>query len=314
MRSDSRRRTRAHKPSMTQPSPTQPPRKAALEAARANVTAAQSQKLQADADLRQANIDLDFTEVRAEIDGRITKSNFKIGNLVENGSHLATIVDDRVVFANFSISDRALLRIMRVRNAARTDDSEVGRESWGGTPVYLAREGDQGYPFEGKLDNVDQAGIDVSTGTLGLRGIFENANDQLVPGLFVSLRVPASDAVNSLLIPERAVMRDQQGTFVLTIGDDNKIVRASIEMGQAVSGWAIVSRGIDPATRVVVDGLQFARPGSTVIPNVATFEVDATMLLRGMSDPDSSMTAPSQNEAGVAPVETSTASNESNEE
>ncbi len=92
-------------------------------------------------------------------------------------------------------------------------------------------------------------------------------------------------------------MRDQQGTFVLTIGDDNKVGTARINMGQAVGGWAIVLDGIQPATRVVVDGLQFARPGATVVPQEATFEVDATMLLRGMGDPDQSMVAPQSKDA-----------------
>ena len=116
------------------------------------------------------------------------------------------------------------------------------------------------------------------------------------------MRVPAADAVSSLLIPERAVMRDQQGTFVLTIGDDNKVGRARINMGQAVSGWAIVLDGIEPTTRVLVDGLQFARPGTIVLPTAATFSVDATMLLRGLSDPDQSMAAPKADDASSPPA------------
>ncbi len=111
--------------------------KASLESARANVTAAQSQKLQADADLKQAKIDLGFTEVRAEIEGRITRSDVKVGNLVDNGSRLATIVDDRQIFANFSVSDRAVLRLINARKAVTSGGQEVGRESWQGTPVFL---------------------------------------------------------------------------------------------------------------------------------------------------------------------------------
>jgi hypothetical protein len=84
----------------------------------------------------------------------------------------------------------------------------------------------------------------------------------------------------------------------LTIGSDNKVGRARINLGQAVSGWAIVLDGIEPTTRVVVDGLQFARPGTSVLPSAATFEVDATMLLRGLSDPEKSMTAPQSDDAG----------------
>jgi RND family efflux transporter MFP subunit len=259
--------------------------KAKLEAAMADVESAKAEKARAEAAFEQAKLDLDYTEVRAEIDGRITKTNFKVGNLVENGSQLATIVDDREVFANFSVSDRAALRIMATRRAAGI--SSEG-SPWRGMPVYMAREGDQGYPFEGKLDDVDQAGVDSETGTLGLRATFDNPNSDLLPGLFVSLRVPAATAVETLLVPARAVLRDQEGTYVLTIDAENKIDRARIDLGQSVSGWAIVLGGIDPDTRVVVDGLQFARPGGTVVPNEAIYEVDAIQLLRGLSDPDRS--------------------------
>jgi RND family efflux transporter MFP subunit len=256
---------------------------AKLEAATADVESAKAEKARAEAAFEQAKLDLLYTDVRAEIDGRITKSNFKVGNLVENGSHLATIVDDREIFANFSVSDRAVLRIMEVRREAGI--SPEG-SPWRGMPVFMAREGDQGYPFEGKLDDVDQAGVDADTGTLALRATFDNPSSELLPGLFVSLRVPAANAVESLLVPARAVLRDQEGPYVLTIDGENKIDRARINLGQSVSGWAIVLGGIDPSTRVVVDGIQFARPGGTVVPEEARYEVDAVQLLRGLSDPD----------------------------
>jgi RND family efflux transporter MFP subunit len=258
---------------------------AKLEAAMADVESAQAEKARSEAAFEQAKIDLDFTDVRAEIDGWITKTNFKVGNLVENGSQLATIVDDREIFANFSVSDRAVLRIMAARRAAGLPSEG---SPWRGMPVYMAREGDQGYPFEGKLDDVDQAGVDADTGTLGLRATFENSSKDLLPGLFVSLRVPAATAVDSMLIPERAVLRDQEGTYVLTINAGNEIDRSRIELGQSVSGWAIVLDGIDSSTRVVVDGIQFARPGGKVVPQEAIYEVDAIQLLRGLSDPDRS--------------------------
>jgi hypothetical protein len=88
------------------------------------------------------------------------------------------------------------------------------------------------------------------------------------------------------LIPERSILRDQVGPLLLTIDEDNKIVRTRIETGQVVSGWAIVTAGIEPTTRVVVDGLQFARPGGEVVPVEVAFEVDPQLLLRGMVDPD----------------------------
>ena len=261
---------------------------AKVESAMADVNSAEAEKARAEATLKQAKDDLDYTEVRAEIDGRITKTNFKVGNLVENGSHLATIVDDREIFANFSVSDRAVLRIMAVRRAAGISRAGSDESPWRGDPVYMAREEDQGYPFEGKLDDVDQAGVDSETGTLGLRARFDNSTGDLLPGLFVSLRVPAAETIESLLIPERAVLRDQEGTYVLTVDAENKVDRARINLGQAVSGWAIVLGGIDASTRVLVEGLQFTRPGGTVVPIEAKYEVDANKLIRGLSDPDRS--------------------------
>ena len=280
--------------------------KASLESARANVKAAQSTKHQAEAAVRQAKLELDYTDVHAVIDGRITKTNFKVGNLVENGSHLTTIVDANEIFANFSVSDRAALRIMSARNTAGLDQQSPDQPFWRDLPVYLAREGDIGYPFEGKVNDVDQAGVDAATGTLGIRGVFENSENQLLPGLFVTLRVPIFDAVNSLVIPERAILRDQQGTFVLAVGEDNVVVRAPIDFGQAVGGWAIVLGGIEPTTRVIVDGLQFARTGGKVLPNEAKFEIDATMLIRGLSNPDRSETTPQ----GTSKIDPSNESNQ----
>ena len=267
-------------------------------------------KQQADAALRQAQLDLDYTDVHAVIDGRITKSNVKVGNLVDNGSELATIVDGDQIFANFSVSDRAVLRIMSARETAGLDQKDPKEPFWRKLPVYLAREGDKGYPFEGNVNDVDQAGVDSATGTLGIRGVFDNSERLLLPGLFVTLRVPVADAVNSLVIPERAVLRDQQGTYVLAVGDDDVLSRVPIDLGQTVGGWAILLGGVEPTTRVIVDGLQFSRPGGKVVPNQANFEVDAKMLIRGLSDPQRSLTSPQGDADGNAPIQTSNESNQ----
>jgi len=261
--------------------------KASLESSKANVQSATSKKEQAEAALAQAELDLSYTQVIAEIEGKISKTDFKVGNLVENGSHLAMIVDRDQVYANFTISDTAALRLQRARQGS-SEPSSPETQAWRGMTVYLSREGDQGYPFVGKLDYVDPNGIDPSTGTLGLRAIFDNGDGQLMPGLFVSLRVPAADAANSLVIPERAVQRDQQGTYVLTMDTSNKVVRSAVELGQTVGGWAIISSGLTEQDLVVIDGIQFARPGAEALPKETAFEVDSVMLLRGMSNPDQS--------------------------
>lgn len=262
---------------------------ASLESAKANVESARAEQLRAEAALAQAQLDLGYTVVRAPITGRITKTNFKLGNLVENGDHLATVVDDERIFANFSISDRDLLEFMKARTRAMEANEDVDENSdegrWRGSPVYLRRETDDGFPFEGGLDYVDQSGIQAKTGTLGLRAVFDNAAGQLLPGLFVTVRLPAAGKeFESLVIPESATMRDQQGTYVLTVGSTNKVEKTRITVPQSVSGWAIVADGLDKQTRVITLGQQRAREGlEATIAEEKTLEVDAETLMRGNS-------------------------------
>ena len=270
---------------------------ASLESAKAQLEAAKAEKGSAEATLERASLDLGYTTVRAPITGRITKTNYKLGNLVDNGSHLTTIVDDDQIFANFSISDRNLLTFMKARRAAMgagaTDDDFDERE-WRDSPVFLARETDDGFPFEGKLDYVDQAGVQSETGTLGLRATFENPVGQLVPGLFITVRLPAAgEEYPSLVIPEAATLRDQLGSYVLTVGNDDKVQKTRITAPLAVSGWAIVTDGLDSSSRVIIVGQQRAREGLAVtISEEKPLEVDAMTLMRGMSpssdEPDSS--------------------------
>ncbi|MGI9471004.1 MAG: efflux RND transporter periplasmic adaptor subunit [Rubripirellula sp.] len=260
--------------------------KASVESAKANAEAARAEKGSSDANLAQAQLDLGYTNVGAPIEGRITKTFFKLGNLVENGSHLATVVDDNLVFANFSISDRDLLEFMKARQLATgADEDEFDEREWRGHKVYLRRETDEGFPFEGKLDYVDQSGIQSETGTLGLRATFDNSDGRLVPGLFVTVRVPASDSVKSLLVPEASLLRSDQGVFVMIVNSDNVVERRRVTVGQTVTGWAIIQEGLTESDQVVVDGLQRARPTLEVIPESVELEADGESLLRGQGQP-----------------------------
>ena len=279
------------------------------ESAKANAEAAAAEKGRAEANLAQAKLDLDYTIVQAPIAGRITKTNFKVGNLVENGSNLATVVNDDNIFANFSISDRSLLKFMEARRAALQAGEQLDDDGWRGSPVYMRRETDDGFPFAGTMDYLDQAGIQADTGTLGLRAIFENSDGRLLPGLFVTVRVPAAESVPSLLVPESATLRDQQGTFVLTINSDQKVEKTPITISQSVSGWAIIQSGIDTSSRVVVDGLQRARPGLEVVATDRQLVVDDFMLMRGMKQPSSEV-----DEASGEATKTDDATADSNED
>ena len=270
-----------------------------LDSGKADVVAAEAKLGSAQADKDQAQLNFDYTKVDAPIDGAITKTYFKLGNLVENGDRLATVVNDSIIFANFSISDRSLLEFMKAQKLAQTENKiEPKKEDdrWRGVKVYLRRETDQGFPFEGELDYVDQAGIEAATGTLGLRASFKNDDRQLLPGLFVTVRIPAEESVESLLIPEAALTRNDQGSFVMTVNSGDEVVQKKVTVGQTVSGWAIIQTGLSDNDRVIINGLQRARAGAKVVPTSKTLSVDAEALLRGRGQPDTE--APAANPSG----------------
>ena len=236
-----------------------------LSAAAASVELAKAQAMQAESTMNQAKLDLDYTIVRAPIDGQVSKTLVKRGNLVEPGNPLAVLTDSRQIYVNFSVSDREALNYF---DKLPTEElsPEGNPERWAKQKVYLAREIDKGFPFVGQLDYVDQTGVDVATGTLGLRAKFDNASRQLLPGLFVRLRLPAEEAYMAILIPESCVLRTARKTYVLTVGPENKVSETTIEIGERVDGWVSVTSGLDESAWVVIEGIQKTQDGGVVTP------------------------------------------------
>ena len=229
------------------------------ELAKKNV--AEAQVLGAEAALEQAKIDLDYTDVKTPISGRVGQELVKLGNLVEgtNATHLTTVIQYDPIYAYFNISERALLEIMDKVPASerRKDDDPEPR------PLFLKRANDEGFPFEGKVDFAD-LGVDQSTGTYLVRGLFPNSEQKIVPGLFVRVRIPIGVAKNALIVPERAVTGDQAGKFVLIVNSEEKVERRNVTLGIKAKGMVVISEGLRADDRVVVDGIQRARPGVKV--------------------------------------------------
>ena len=217
----------------------------------------------AKADLDQAQLDLDYTEVKSPISGRVGKTLVKAGNLVgdNEATHLTTVVKYDPIYANFNISERALLEV----RARAPEDRKTDRVKERKLKIYLRRATDKGYPFEGHLDYADLA-VDQSTGTYMVRGIFPNPDRQILPGLFVRVRIPIGTTEGAVLIPERAVSADQAGRYVLILGSDNVVERRDIEPGAKYDNLIVVNDGLDGDEQVVVDGIQRARPGAPVTP------------------------------------------------
>lgn len=255
--------------------------KAAVLAADATLAEAEASKAIALAQLTQAKLDFDYTQVSAPIAGQITKTNVKEKNLVEISDELATIINRDQIYVNFSISDRQLLEFQKEEKETLQEGEQLEEPDWSKIKVYMRRETDQGFPYEGHLDYIDRS-IDITTGTLGLRAVFDNPMGELFGGMFVNVRVPAEKPVNALLVPELAVGRDQQGMFVLAVNGENVVEQIRVSATDRVGGWALIESGIDETTRVIVGGLQRALPGSPVTPLEVDLEFDQESFLRGM--------------------------------
>jgi RND family efflux transporter MFP subunit len=148
---------------------------------------------------------------------------------------------------------------------------------------------DQGYPFTGALDYVDQEGVDQETGTFGVRAVFENPDGLILPGLFVRVRVPLvepENAENALLIPEKALLRDQQGSFVLLCDQANQVERRNVTAGQRIAGMVVIEEGLSLEDLILLEGGQRARPGTEVQPTTETLEVPPGLSDQALS-PDS---------------------------
>lgn len=228
-------------------------RRAAREVTRAEIAAEK-------AGLNEALLQLSFTKVTSPIDGMVGKTLVYEGNLVgdNEATHLATVVKYDPIYATFSISERALLDIMKTRgprSVERPDRADI--------KIYLRRANDEGYPFEGRLEYTDLA-VDESTGTYSIRGVFPNPELRIVPGLFVQVRVPIGVTEGATLVPLRALGTDQRGKYLLVVNNQDLVERRDVQVGSQQGEMVIVAGNIKPEDRVIVDGLQRAREGDKV--------------------------------------------------
>ncbi|MDF1841945.1 MAG: efflux RND transporter periplasmic adaptor subunit [Rubripirellula sp.] len=254
--------------------------KASIHGAEANIQLAIAEKRSAEATVKQAELDFGYTKVTAPIAGYITKTEVKTGNLVENGTALAEVIDRSKMFANFSLSDREILRLQKKYFDNLPADAKPEEIDWSTIKVLMRRELDEGFPYSGTLEYVDQLGVDAKTATLGLRAVFDNPDDQLLGGLFVTVRILSEEENELLLVPESAVSRDQQGPFLLTVGAENKVAETRVSVVMRIGGWAAIEGEVDESTKVIIDGLQRAIPNSVVAPQEKTLQVDGPSLIR----------------------------------
>jgi len=215
----------------------------------------------ASANVETARLNLEFTQVRAPINGRIGRESITEGNLVKNDDTLlTTIVSIDPVYVYVDADERAVLKYRRQMR------QNGGREAGiAGTPVELALTDETAFPHRGILDYIAPR-EDTATGTVTLRGVFANADELLSPGFFARLRVRAGEPYPALLLPDRAIGTDQAQRFVWVMNPNNEVEYRKVELGAHIGQSRVISKGLKAEDWVVVEGLQKLRPGIKVNP------------------------------------------------
>jgi membrane fusion protein (multidrug efflux system) len=229
---------------------------AAFRQAQANVSAQQ-------AAVQQARISLQYTRVLAPISGHIGRSSVTPGALVTAGqtAPLATIQNLDRIYVDVSQSATELLKL-------RSDMASGKLGPAGTAQVTLKLEDGSTYPLTGTLQFADVT-VDQGTGSVGLRAVFPNPKGVLLPGLFVRATVSTGVAQSGILIPQPAVTRDAKGQAqVYVVGGDNKATLRPLTLGPTYGGRWLVTSGLQPGDRVIVEGLQKVKPGGAVQPQL----------------------------------------------
>lgn len=231
---------------------------------KANLAVARAQLKSAEAALRNAQLNLEWTEVRAPIAGRISDRKVDAGNLISGGQTgatlLATIVTLDPIRIVFDVSEADYIRYTRLFLSGALASS---REA---NPVRIRLADETDWSRTGKLDFVDNS-MTARSGTIRARALVENKDQLLAPGIFARLQLYGGE-YDALLIPDSAVISDQARKIVFTVGPENVVQAKPVVLGPLVDGLRVVRSGLAPTDKVVLDGLAnpMVRPGAKVVP------------------------------------------------
>ena len=231
----------------------------------ANRNQASASLLANKASLETAKLNLEFTQVRSPIDGRTSTYNYTLGNLISGGDTtssgiLTTVVSLDPMYVYFNVEERGLLAYQEMVRSGKVIYTQEGK-----APVDMQLANESGFPHKGFIDFVDNR-VDPSTGTIRVRGAFENKDGFLRPGLFALLRIPSSPKYKAILISDLAVGYDQGQPIVYIVGAGDIANAKQVKLGALSEGLRVVESGVSPADRVIVDGIVHLRPGTKVTP------------------------------------------------
>lgn len=243
-----------------------------VDRATATLAGAQAQLAVAEAELRQARLNLDFAEIRAPITGQMSNRKVDPGNLVVGGTNnatlLSTIVSIDPIHFVFTASEADFLRYSRL---AGSGDRLAGLSTPYKVEVRLMDEAD--FVHSGTLDFVDNQ-IDPASGTIVARAVLPNPDRFLVPGTFGRIRLPGSGAFQALLIPDEAIIADQSRKIVYVVDGEGKVGVRPVVPGDLYKRLRVIKSGLAPGDRVIVNGIQRARPGAMVTPQEVPLKLE----------------------------------------
>jgi membrane fusion protein, multidrug efflux system len=217
----------------------------------------------AQAALQSAQLNLTYTEVRAPVAGRVGKLEVTVGNLVPAGPGapvLTTLVSVDPIYASFNADEEVVMRALNGLGA--NAHAQLHR-----IPVRMVTATSNGTTFEGRLQLIDNQ-VDARSGTVRVRAVFANPDGRLMPGQFARLQMGQAKTEPAVMVNERAIGTDQNKKFVMVVGADNKAAYREVALGAFVDGLRVVTSGLNPGERIVVNGLQRVRPGAPVAPEL----------------------------------------------
>ncbi len=230
--------------------------------------AAEANILNAQAQVDLAKLTLSYTEVRAPFDGQMGRHLIDVGNLVGSSGQnavLAEILQLDPIYVEVNI---AAAQAQQVR--ANLDQRRMTLADLQRVPIEVQLQGETGFPHRGVLNYVAPQ-IEAQTGTLFVRGLLQNPNRTLLPGMFANVRIPMGRTLQSaLLIPQRALQEDQGGRYLLIVDQNDTVQKRYVQLGPVVGAWQVATSGVAANDRIIVGELWRASPGLRVTPQPTT--------------------------------------------
>jgi membrane fusion protein, multidrug efflux system len=219
----------------------------------------------AEAAKNSAALNLEFTQIKSPIDGRVSDARITLGNLVQPGagpeSVLTTVVSVDPIYAKVDADENAILKYVKLSEEGKRVSARTAK-----IPAFVELGNETGFPHEGYIDFVDNR-LDPGTGTVRARAVLKNWNPNLItPGFFVRVRVAGATAYRAALIPDKVISSQQGVKFVFVVKTDNTLERRNVETGTMFEGKRIVKSGLKDGEKVVSTRLQLIQPGMPVKP------------------------------------------------